>query len=168
MTTGVRVAGSNEYLRAANDVEAKKVSSQALNGKEYDAFNVVLKNKENENVQPTGPVRVTLPVLDRPVENVYYVTPTNTLETLDFSQHGTSVEFLTGHFSVYAVVYKSDESTAPANAHKVVVTAVSGQKSTTNKLTALPKTGESKSEVAFMAGLLLALSSLFVLKQKEQ
>ncbi len=41
------------------------------------------------------------------VENIYYITPTKELQVLDFTVRDGKVEFITNHFSTYAVVYQA-------------------------------------------------------------
>lgn len=70
-----------------------------------------LEDKFGNAIQPSGKVLVSLPIAaNKEVENVFYVTAANQLDALAFQQKGQIVEFMSDHFSVYAVVYKASQN----------------------------------------------------------
>ena len=86
---------------------------QTLQGKNYDAYDIRLLDKDGHSVQPKAAVLVSLPAKEGgEVDKVYYITPSKTLESLPFTQEGGKVVFGTTHFSIYAVVYKGEVATA--------------------------------------------------------
>ena len=139
-----------------------------------------LKDKFGNPIQPSGKVLVSLPLAaNKEVENVFYVTAANQLDALAFQQKGQIVEFMSDHFSVYAVVYKAsqdhlaisqDDGSEKQKSSESAVSAISnGQRNMSgNKEGQLPNTGEESNQSAFLASLILALSSLFLLSVKDK
>ena len=178
--TGVEIIGDSNNLEGILYVSSKKVLTQELFGKTYDAYDIQLKNQTNSNMQPKGPVLVRLPISSQ-VENVYYLSPTKELEALDFTVRDGMAEFTTSHFSTYAVVYQSSHSqeTTPdktIETHSEPTSINLEQASTTDNPTQLenthhkeqlPETGESSNPLLFLAGLSLVLTSIFLLKNKK-
>ena len=112
-TTGVKIAGKVADLEQVANVVVQKVPDQTLQGKNYDAYDIRLLDKDGHSVQPKAAVLVSLPAKEGgEVDKVYYITPSKTLESLPFTQEGGKVVFGTTHFSIYAVVYKGEVATA--------------------------------------------------------
>ena len=100
-------------LEQVAHVSVQKVPDQTLQGKNYDAYDIRLLDKDGHSVQPKAAVLVSLPAKEGgEVDKVYYITPTKTLESLPFTQEGGKVVFGTTHFSIYAVVYKGEVAAA--------------------------------------------------------
>ena len=111
--TGVKIAGKVADLEQVAHVSVQKVPDQTLQGKNYDAYDIRLLDKDGHSVQPKATVLVSLPAKEGgEVDKVYYITPTKTLESLPFTQEGGKVVFGTTHFSIYAVVYKGEVAVA--------------------------------------------------------
>ena len=104
--TGVEIIGGATDLEDVSHLASRRVLAQELFGKTYDAYDFQLKNKENHNVQLQNQVLVRLPVSGE-VQGVYYLTPTRELQALDFTVREGMTEFITSHFSTYAVVYQA-------------------------------------------------------------
>ena len=112
-STGVKIAGKVADLEQVAHVSVQKVPDQTLQGKNYDAYDIRLLDKDGHSVQPKAAVLVSLPAKEGgEVDKVYYITPTKTLESLPFTQEGGKVVFGTTHFSIYAVVYKGEVAAA--------------------------------------------------------
>ena len=178
--TKVQVIGKKSALEQVASLKVKKVASQSLAGKVYDAYDITLEDKFGNAIQPSGKVLVSLPLAaNKEVENVFYVTAANQLDALAFQQKGQIVEFMSDHFSVYAVVYKAsqdhlaisqDDGSEKQKSSESAVSAISnGQRNMSgNKEGQLPNTGEKSNQSAFLASLILALSSLFLLSGKDK
>ena len=111
--TGVKIAGKVADLEQVAHVSVQKVPDQTLQGKNYDAYDIRLLDKDGHSVQPKAAVLVSLPAKEGgEVDKVYYITPTKTLESLPFTQDGGKVVFGTTHFSIYAVVYNGEVAAA--------------------------------------------------------
>ncbi len=131
-------------------------------------------------MQPKGSVLVRLPISSS-VENVYYLTPTKELQALDFDVRGGKAEFITSHFSTYAVVYqvtgtnssteeKPSTSDTETLAHETEQLSASSNLAKTGNHSPkeqLPTTGESSNPLLFLAGLSLALTATFMLKGRK-
>ena len=178
--TKVQVIGKKSALEQVASLKVKKVTSQSLAGKVYAAYDITLEDKFGNPIQPSGKVLVSLPLAaNKEVENVFYVTAANQLDALAFQQKGQIVEFMSDHFSVYAVVYKAsqehlaisqdDGSEKQKASESAVSTTSNGQRNMSgNKEGQLPNTGEESNQSAFLASLILALSSLFLLSVKDK
>ena len=190
--TGVKIAGKVTDLEQVANVVVQKVPDQTLQGKNYDAYDIRLLDKDGHSVQPKAAVLVSLPAKEGgEVDKVYYITPSKTLESLPFTQEGGKVVFGTTHFSIYAVVYKGEVATAepttpttpatpstPANPipGEQVAAAQAGEKLMANPApqatvasNELPATGTADASTAlFVASLSLALGALFLKKGKEE
>ena len=177
--TGVEIIGRATDLAGISHLSSKRVLAQELFGKIYDAYDIQFKNPNNHNIQPQRAVLVRLPIT-ADVENVYYLSPTKELETLDFTVREGRAEFTTSHFGTYAVVYQSSHSqeTTPNKTIEIPSEPTSlnfEQTSTTDSPTQmenthykeqLPETGESSNPLLFLAGLSVVLTSIFLLKNK--
>ncbi len=73
-----------------------------LVGKEYDAYDINLKDANNGETQPRGEVTVTIKVKLK-VEKLYHID--GGLKEIPFTYENGKITFKTNHFSVYAVVY---------------------------------------------------------------
>ena len=178
--TGVEIIGGATDLEDVSHLASRRVLAQELFGKTYDAYDFQLKNKENHNVQLQNQVLVRLPVSGE-VQGVYYLTPTRELQALDFTVREGMAEFITSHFSTYAVVYQA-AGTTPSTEEKPSGSDVETLAHDTEHLSAspslsktgnrspkeqLPATGESSNPLLFLAGLSLALTATFMLKGRK-
>ena len=93
------------------------------------------------------------------------MTVANQLDAVSFQQKGHYVEYMTDQLGVYAVVYKS---TATPQMQEQVHGAkgASPSQGPATKSATLPSTGTA-TDSAFLLGLLLALTGLFLMKKKE-
>ena len=178
--TGVEIIGGASDLEGISHVSSRRVLAQELFGKTYDAYDLQLKNPTDHSVQPKGAVLVRLPV-SASVENVYYLTPTKELQVLDFTVRDGKVEFITNHFSTYAVVYQatgtssnteekpsaSDEETLAHEAEQLSASPILAKAGNHSPKEELPATGEASNPLLFIAGLSLALTATFMLKGRK-
>lgn len=106
-STGIAISGSHKALNGAERIEIVRLAdaiTPALQGKEYDLYDINLYNAAGEKVQITAPVTVTIPTTKQATA-VYYVL-LDAAENLAISNAtATSVSFEVSHFSEYAVVY---------------------------------------------------------------
>ena len=180
--TGVEIIGGATDLEDVSHLASRRVLAQELFGKTYDAYDFQLKNKENHNVQLQNQVLVRLPVSGE-VQGVYYLTPTKELQALDFTVREGKVEFITSHFSTYAVVYRAVGTTPspstdekPSASDAEILAHEAEQLSASPSLAKvgnhspkgqLPATGETANPFLFLAGLSLALTATFMLKGRK-
>ena len=164
--TKVQVIGMKSTLDQVVVLKVKKVAAQSLEGKLYDAYDIRLEDQFGQSVQPKGKVFVSLPVAsNKDVENVFFMTVANQLDAVSFQQKGHYVEYMTDQLGVYAVVYKS--TATPQMQEQVQGSKVDGStKGRATKSATLPSTGTA-TDSAFLLGLLLALTGLFLMKKKE-
>ena len=164
--TKVQVIGMKSTLDQVVVLKVKKVAAQSLEGKLYDAYDIRLEDQFGKAVQPKGKVFISLPVAsNKDVENVFFMTVANQLDAVSFQQKGHYVEYMTDQLGVYAVVYKS---TATPQVQEQVQGAkgASPSQGPATKSATLPSTGTA-TDSAFLLGLLLALTGLFLMKKKE-
>ena len=129
---------------------------------------------------------------EKPVENVYYVSPDGALQALDFKQDADKVTFETNHFSIYAMTFKnmlvnhnggsiqtpvagSENPTIPTQnsngadgtqpQSKPLKTKGEGGEKTTKTL---PNTGENSSILTTLFGVLTLNAGLFSYRKKEK
>jgi len=178
--TGVEIIGGVADLEGISHVSSRRVLAQELFGKTYDAYDLQLKNPTDHSLQPKGSVLVRLPISAR-VENIYYITPTKELQALDFTVRDGKVEFITNHFSTYAVVYQATGTTSnteekPSTSDTETLAHETKQLSASSNLAKtgnhspkeeLPATGEASNPLLFLAGLSLALTATFMLKGRK-
>lgn len=178
--TGVEIIGGASDLEGISHVSSRRVLAQELFGKTYDAYDLQLKNPTDHSVQPKGAVLVRLPV-SASVENIYYITPTKELQSLDFTVRDGKVEFITNHFSTYAVVYQvagttpstdekpsaSDTETLAHEAEQLSASPSLAKTGNHSPKEELPATGEASNPLLFLAGLSLALTATFMLKGRK-
>ena len=178
--TGVEIIGGASDLEGISHVSSRRVLAQELFGKTYDAYDLQLKNPTDHSLQPKGSVLVRLPI-SASVENIYYITPTKELQALDFTVQDGKVEFITNHFSTYAVVYqatgtssnteeKPSASDAETLAHETEQLSASpslAKAGNHSPKEQLPATGEASNPLLFLAGLSLALTATFMLKGRK-
>ena len=164
--TKVQVIGMKSTLDQVVALKVKKVAAQSLEGKLYDAYDIRLEDQFGKAVQPKGKVFVSLPVAsNKDVENVFFMTVANQLDAVSFQQKGHYVEYMTDQLGVYAVVYKS--TATPQMQEQVQGAKADGStKGPATKSATLPSTGTA-TDSAFLLGLLLALTGLFLMKKKE-
>ena len=131
-------------------------------------------------MQPKGSVLVRLPI-SASVEKVYYITPTKKLQALDFTVREGMAEFITSHFSTYAVVYQavgttsatekkpsgSDVETLAHGAEQLSAGPNLAKAGNHSPKKQLPATGETSNPLLFLAGLSLALTATFMLKGRK-
>ena len=175
-TTGAQVISGTSELGNATYLESKKVENQELLGKKYDAFTLQLKDKDSQPVQPTGPVLVRLPATGT-IQELYQFTSTKDLKPLEFTIRDGMIEFISPELNTYAIVYKTEVSTAQSvqtNKEKTNVedTKPLVQRKETNDTVStnekqLPATGEKTSHLLFMVSLSLALTAIFLLQEKR-
>jgi len=178
--TGVEIIGGVSDLEGISHVSSRRVLAQELFGKTYDAYDLQLKDPTDHSLQPKGSVLVRLPI-SASVENIYYITPTKELQTLDFTVQDGKVEFITNHFSTYAVIYQatgtsSNTEEKPSTSDEEALAHEAEQLSASPSLTKagnhspkeeLPATGEASNPLLFLAGLSLALTATFMLKGRK-
>ena len=178
--TGVEIIGGATDLEGISHVSSRRVLAQELFGKTYDAYDLQLKNPTDHSVQPKGAVLVRLPI-SASVENVYYLTPTKELQALDFTVRDGKAEFITSHFSTYAVVYQvagtssntekkpsgSDVETLAHSAEDLSASPSLAKAGNHSPKEELPATGEASNPLLFLAGLSLALTATFMLKGRK-
>ena len=178
--TGVEIIGGASDLEGISHVSSQRVLAQELFGKTYDAYDLQLKNPTDHSLQPKGSVLVRLPI-SASVEKVYYITPTKELQALDFDVREGKAEFITSHFSTYAVVYQaagtsSNTEEKPSASDEETLTHEAEQLSSSPSLAKtgyhspkeeLPATGEASNPLLFLAGLSLALTATFMLKGRK-
>lgn len=178
--TGAEIIGGASDLEGISHVSSRRVLAQELFGKTYDAYDLQLKNPTNHSLQPKGSVLVRLPI-SASVENIYYITPTKELQALDFNVREGTAEFITSHFSTYAVVYQaarttsnteeklsaSDEETLAHEAEQLSSSPSLAKTGYHSPKEQLPETGEASNPLLFLAGLSLALTATFMLKGRK-
>ena len=178
--TGVEIIGGATDLEDVSHLASRRVLAQELFGKTYDAYDLKLKNPTDHSLQPKGSVLVRLPI-SASVEKVYYITPTKELQALDFDVREGKAEFITSHFSTYAVVYqaagttlstdeKPSASDAETLAHETEQLSASpslAKAGNHSPKEQLPSTGEASNPLLFLAGLSLALTATFMLKGRK-
>ena len=168
--TGVLVAGLSQDLDANLKLQVQKVLRQELAGKQYDAYQVKLLDKDNQMVDPKGAVLVRLPVKGQ-VQEVYHMSLDQGLQVQKVTLVGDTVEFVTKDLGLYAIVYKEQNQEPVESAHGLVAQGeVSGNNPGKANSARLPETGESRSDTAaFLASLSLVLSvALLTVKRKEK
>ena len=108
------VTGDTNTLNKDWKVLTKGVNPSELIGKEYDAYDINLKDANNGETQPRGEVTVTIKVKSK-VEKLYHID--GGLKEIPFTYENGKITFKTNHFSVYAVVYgdKKDDNKKPDN-----------------------------------------------------
>ena len=178
--TGVEIIGGISDLEGISHISSRRVLAQELFGKTYDAYDLQLKNPTNHSLQPKGSVLVRLPI-SASVENIYYITPTKELQALDFTVQDGKAEFITSHFSTYAVVYQaagttpstdekpstSDAETLAHEAEQLSASPIPAKTGNHSPKEELPATGEASNPLLFLAGLSLALTATFMLKGRK-
>ena len=108
------VTGDTNTLNKNWKVLTKRVNPSELVGKEYDAYDINLKDTNNGETQPRGEVTVTIKVKLR-VEKLYHID--GGLKEIPFTYENGKITFKTNHFSAYAVVYgnKQEDNKKPDN-----------------------------------------------------
>ena len=168
--TGVLVAGLNKELSKDLKLQVQKVLRQELAGKHYDAYQVKLLDKDNQEGKLEGAVLVRLPVKGQ-VQGVYHMSLDQGLQVQKVTLVGDMVEFTTKDLGLYAIVYKEQNQEPVEQTHGP---AVNGEvlENASEKVNSarLPETGESRSDTAaFLASLSLVLSvALLTVKRKEK
>ena len=168
--TGVLVAGLTKELSKDLKLQVQKVLKQELAGKHYDAYQVKLLDKDNQEVELKGAVLVRLPVKGQ-VQEVYHMSLDQGLQVQKVTLVGDTVEFVTKDLGLYAIVYKEQNQEPVELAHRLAAHGeVSGNNPGKENSARLPETGESRSDAAaFLASLSLVLSvALLTVKRKEK
>ena len=101
------VTGDTNTLNKDWKVLTKGVNPSELVGKEYDAYDINLKDANNGETQPRGEVTVTIKVKLR-VGKLYHID--GGLKEIPFTYENGKITFKTNHFSVYAVVYGNKQN----------------------------------------------------------
>ena len=178
--TKVEIIGGATDLEGISHISSRRVLAQELFGKTYDAYDLHLKNSTDHSLQPKGTVLVRLPISSA-VENVYYLTPSKELQALDFTIREGMAEFMTSHFSTYAVVYQANGASTTAeqkpsetdikplanNSKQVSSSPDLVQSASDSPKEQLPATGETSNPLLFLSGLSLVLTATFLLKSKK-
>ncbi|MFC2678370.1 MAG: SIALI-17 repeat-containing surface protein, partial [Granulicatella sp.] len=178
--TKVEIIGGATDLEGISHISSRRVLAQELFGKTYDAYDLHLKNSTDHSLQPKGTVLVRLPISSA-VENVYYLTPSKELQALDFTIREGMAEFMTSHFSTYAVVYRANGASTTANqkpsetdieplansSEQVSSSPDLVQSASDSPKEQLPATGETSNPLLFLSGLSLVLTATFLLKSKK-
>ena len=187
----VQVRASEETLKNVSYIKVEETKSNSLAAKNYKAYDIRLYDANGKAVQPNSMVLVSLSA-EKPVENVYYVSPDGALQALDFKQDADKVTFETNHFSIYAMTFKnmsvnhnggsiqtpvagSENPTTPTqNSNGIDGTqpqskplktkGEGGEKTTKN----LPNTGENSSILTTLFGVLTLNAGLFSYRKKEK
>ena len=171
--TGVLVAGLTTELSKDIKLQVQKVLRQELAGKHYDAYQVKLLDKNNQEVELEGAVLVRLPVKGQ-VQGVYHMSLDQGLQVQKVTLVGDMIEFTTKDLGLYAIVYKEQNQEPVESVDQAHGLAAQGEVSGNNPGKAnsarLPETGESRSDTAaFLASLSLVLSvALLTVKRKEK
>ena len=187
----VQVRASEETLKNVSYIKVEETKSNSLVAKNYKAYDIRLYDANGKAVQPNGMVLVSLSA-EKPVENVYYVSPDGALQALDFKQDADKVTFETNHFSIYAMTFKnlsvnhnngsiqtpvagSENPTTPTQnsngadgtqpQSKPLKTKGEGGEKTTKTL---PNTGENSSILTTLFGVLTLNAGLFSYRKKEK
>ena len=187
----VQVRASEETLKNVSYIKVEETKSNSLEAKNYKAYDIRLYDANGKAVQPNGMVLVSLSA-EKPVENVYYVSPDGALQALDFKQDVDKVTFETNHFSIYAMTFKnmsvnhnggsiqmpvagSENPTIPTQnsngadgtqpQSKPLKTKGEGGEKTTKTL---PNTGENSSILTTLFGVLTLNAGLFSYRKKEK
>ena len=187
----VQVRASEETLKNVSYIKVEETKSNSLTAKNYKAYDIRLYDANGKAVQPNGMVLVSLSA-EKPVENVYYVSPDGALQALDFKQDADKVTFETNHFSIYAMTFKnlsvnhnngsiqtpvagSENPTTPTQnsngidgtqpQSKPLKTKGEGGEKTTKTL---PNTGENSSILTTLFGVLTLNAGLFSYRKKEK
>lgn len=187
----VQVRASEETLKNVSYIKVEETKSNSLEAKNYKAYDIRLYDANGKAVQPNGMVLVSLSA-EKPVENVYYVSPDGALQALDFKQDADKVTFETNHFSIYAMTFKnmsvnhnggsiqtpvagSENPTTPTQnsngadgtqpQSKPLKTKGEGGEKTTKTL---PNTGENSSILTTLFGVLTLNAGLFSYRKKEK
>ena len=178
--TKVEIIGGATELEGISHISSRRVLVQELFGKTYDAYDLHLKNPTDHSLQPKGTVLVRLPISSA-VENVYYLTPSKELQALDFTIREGMAEFMTSHFSTYAVVYQANgaSTTADQKPSKTDIKPLANsseqvssspdlvQSANHSPKEQLPATGETSNPLLFLSGLSLVLTATFLFKSKK-
>ena len=101
------VTGDTNTLNKDWKILTKGVNPSELVGKEYDAYDINLKDANNGETQPRGEVTVTIKVKLK-VEKLYHID--GGLKEIPFTYENGKITFKTNHFSVYAVVYGNKQN----------------------------------------------------------
>ncbi|MFS9155330.1 LPXTG cell wall anchor domain-containing protein [Streptococcus infantis] len=187
----VQVRASEETLKNVSYIKVEETKSNSLTAKNYKAYDIRLYDANGKAVQPNGMVLVSLSA-EKPVENVYYVSPDGALQALDFKQDADKVTFETNHFSIYAMTFKnmsvnhnggsiqtpvagSENPTTPIQnsngadgtqpQSKPLKTKGEGGEKTRKTL---PNTGENSSILTTLFGVLILNAGLFSYRKKEK
>ena len=187
----VQVRASEETLKNVSYIKVEETKSNSLEAKNYKAYDIRLYDANGKAVQPNGMVLVSLSA-EKPVENVYYVSPDGALQALDFKQDADKVTFETNHFSIYAMTFKnmsvnhnggsiqtpvagSENPTTPTQnsngadgtqpQSKPLKTKGEGGEKTRKTL---PNTGENSSILTTLFGVLTLNAGLFSYRKKEK
>ena len=186
----VRVHGSEATLKNVSYIKVEETKPTSLESKDYKAFDIHLYDANGKAIQPNGMVLVSLSA-DKPVENVYYVSPDGTLQALKFKQDTDKVTFETNHFSIYAMTFKvaasrdNGGSTTPVpvvnsnnteqkgndvNITKTQAEPLATKTETISKQVAktLPNTGENNSILATLFGMLTLTAGLFSFRKESE
>ncbi|WP_447382955.1 LPXTG cell wall anchor domain-containing protein [Streptococcus pseudopneumoniae] len=186
----VQVHGSEATLKNVSYIKVEETKPTSLESKDYKAFDIHLYDANGKAIQPNGMVLVSLSA-DKPVENVYYVAPDGTLQSLKFKQDTDKVTFETNHFSIYAMTFKvaasrnNGGSTTPvpvvnssnteqkgndASSTKTQAESLATKTETISKQVAktLPNTGENHSILATLFGMLTLTAGLFSFRKESE
>ena len=155
------VSGDTNTLDKNWKVLTKAVNPKELAGKEYDAYDINLKDANNGETQPRGEVTVTIKVKLK-VEKLYHID--GGLKEIPFTYENGKITFKTNYFSVYAVVYgdkqednkKSDNDNSKLGSNNNKSGKDAGKSKNSIKKNKLPRTNISGG-LSYMITSILAL-----------
>ena len=140
---------------------------ESLRHQDADLFDIKFIDAAGNTVAVNGNSKVTMPIdAGKTVARVIYVSETNVIEDIPFTQNGNQVEFTAPHFSIYGVIYSAvsdanTKPTSPAQPNNLTTTTYEYKK--------LPNTGEADMFAIFSSASLMILAGLgFIVTKEEQ
>ena len=140
---------------------------ESLRHLDADLFDIKFVDVAGNTVAVNGSSKVTMPIdAGKTVARVIYVSETNVIEDIPFTQNGNQVEFTAPHFSIYGVIYSAvsganTKPTSPAQPNNLTTT--------TSEYKQLPNTGEADMFAIFSSASLMILAGLgFIVTKEEQ
>ncbi len=114
-TTGIKVEAEKDVIPAGTTLDAEPVANKT-NDKDTFTFEISLKDKDGNKVQPTKAVTVSIPVpkaLEGKTIYVYYVDDNGKYEDMKATTKDGVITFTTTHFSEYVVTTEKHEEKTP-------------------------------------------------------
>jgi hypothetical protein len=123
--TGVKVEADANILPTGTTASVAPITSGNAYNKAKDAlkgigtnfvlFDITLKGPNGEAIQPTAPVKVTLPIpanIDKDLAEVYRINDDGSKTLMKSTIEGDYIVFYTDHFSLYVIVEREAEKVA--------------------------------------------------------